>query len=258
LQDVLRAQIEQEKLQTETENLEDSRRVLLARFKSSLGLPAGAADPPVPEVADFTETNSSDEEWLAAALPQNPRLEEMRAEIQVAEASIHVARDEKIPDFAAGGEVDVKASPWVWNPQFSMTLPIWRDKLAAELAAAQAAKRGAEARLSAQQLALAVEFAEQTYLIREANRGLRLLREQLLPQSRQALEIARAAYRSGQVDFLNVIDDERALLDFQLNEIAALTEREIARAQLTLLIAGVPPAGAPWLKSPAQKTQPTR
>ena len=56
LQDVLRAQIEQEKLKTETENLEDSRRVLLAQFKAALGLPAEPADPPVPADAEFTET----------------------------------------------------------------------------------------------------------------------------------------------------------------------------------------------------------
>ncbi len=110
----------------------------------------------------------------------------------------------------------------LWNPQFSsMTLPIWRDKLAAELAAAQAGKRAAEARLSAEQINLAVDFAEQTYLIREAGRELTLLRERLLPRARQSLDVSRAAYRSGQVDFLNVIDAQRALLNFQLDEIAA-------------------------------------
>src|SRR6185369_12630069 len=98
---------------------------------------------------------------------QNPRLKELAAEIHAADAGIRVARKEKIPDFSAGGEVDVKASPFIWNPQLSMTLPIWRDKIAAEIAAAQSGKRAAEARLSAEQIALAVDFAEQTYLIRE-------------------------------------------------------------------------------------------
>ena len=152
-------------------------------------------------------------------------------------------------DDAPGGEVDVKPNPFVWNPQFSMTLPIWRDKLAAELAAAQAGKRAAEARLSAEQINLAVDFAEQTYLIREADRELALLRERLLPRARQSLDISRAAYRSGQVDFLNVIDAQRALLNFQLDEIAAQIQREIARAQLTLLVADVPPENAPLLKA---------
>jgi outer membrane protein TolC len=253
LQDVLRAQIEQEKLKTETENLEDSRHVLLAQYKAALGLHAGQPEPPVPAEAEFTETKMSDEELLAAALKQNPRLQELAAEIKVAEASIRVARKEKIPDFTAGGEVDVKASPFVWNPQFSMTLPIWRDKLAAELAAAQAGKRAAEARLSAEQISLAVDFAEQTYLIREADRELTLLRDRLLPRARQSLEVSRAAYRSSQVDFLNVIDAEQTLLNFQLDEIAAKTQREIARAQLTLLVAGVPPDNAPLLKSQPEK-----
>lgn len=253
LQDVLRAQIEQEKLRTENENLEDSHHVLFAQYKAALGLRAEQADPPVPVAAEFTETQWHDEDLLATALKQNPRLKQMEAEIRVADASIRVARKEKIPDFSAGGEVDVKASPFIWNPQLSMTLPVWRDKIAAEIAAAQAGKRAAEARLSAEQIALAVDFAEQTYLIREADRGLTLLRERLLPRARQSLEIARAAYRSGQVDFLNVIDTERSLLNFQLDEIAAQTQREIARAELTLLVAGVPPENAPLLKSPTEK-----
>jgi len=173
----------------------------------------------------------------------------LAAEIKVAEASIRVAQKDKIPDFTAGGRVDVKANPIIWNPQLSMTLPIWRDKLAAELAAAQAGKRAAEARLSAEQISLAVDFAEQTYLIREADRELTLLHERLLPRARQSLEVARAAYRSGRVDFLNVIDSEQTLLNFQLDEIAAKTQREIARAQLLLLVAGVPPENTPFLKT---------
>jgi len=249
LQDVLRAQMEAEKLRTETENLGDSRRLLRAQFKAALGLRTEQADPPVPQVADFTETNLDDEKWLATATNQNPRLQALAAEIQIAEAAIRMARKEKTPDFSAGFEVDVKAVPAVWNPQFSATLPIWRDKLAAEISAAQNGKRAAEARLSAAQLDLAVEFATQTYRIREANRELTLLRDRLLPRAGQTLAVARSAYRSGQADFLNVIDAERALLNFQLDEIAAQIQREIARAELTLLVVGVPPAGTPGLKS---------
>ena len=244
LQDVLRVQIESEKLRTGTVNLEDSRRVLLAQFKAALGLHADQPDPPVPAEAAFVEMKLSDEEWLALALKQNPRLQEMAAEIQVADAALRVADREKEPDFSAGGEVDVKASPMVWNPQLSMTLPLWRDKLAAELASAQIARRGAQARLTAEQIDLAVDFTEQAYLIREADRELTLLRERLLPRARESLAVARAAYQSGQLDFLNVIEAERTLLDFQLDEIAGRTQRELARQELTVLIAGVRPEPA--------------
>ena len=249
LRDVLKAQIEQDKLQTETANLEDSRHVLAAQYKAALGLDARQADPPVPANAEFAEAREKEEDLLATAWKQNPRLQQMEAEIRVAEASIRAARKERIPDFSAGATVDVKASPFIWNPELGMTLPIWRDKIAAEIAAAQNAKTAAEARLSSERIQVAVDFAEQTYLIREADRELELLRGRVLPRARQALEIARAAYRSSRVDFLNVIEDERSLLNFQLEEIAAQTQRELARAERSLLIAGVPPPKAPLLKS---------
>src|SRR6266511_2697453 len=49
LQDVLRAQIEQERLTTEIVNLEDSRNPLLAQFKAALGLSSREATPSVPQ-----------------------------------------------------------------------------------------------------------------------------------------------------------------------------------------------------------------
>ena len=246
LQDVLRAQIEQEKLRNETANLEDSRHVLMAQFKAALGLAYNESDPAIPARVEPVEGGTNDAAWFDA-LKQNPRLRELATEIKVAEAQIAVARKEKVPDFSAGVEADVKASPVMWNPQFSTTLPVWRDKLAAELAAAKAAKRAAEARLAVEQIALAADFAERSYDLREADRELTLLHDRLLPRARQVLEAARAAYRSGQTDFLNVIDAERSLLDFQLDEIAAQTSRALARAELQLVVAGVPPANAPLL-----------
>jgi outer membrane protein TolC len=249
LQDVLRAQIEAEKLRTEIGNLEDSRHSLMAQFKGTLGMGVKDPDPPLPATFVSTPLDLTDEQLLDTALARNPDLKAMEAEVRRADASLRVAYKERVPDFTVGGEVDVKAAPVVWNPQLSMTLPIWRDKIAAEIAEAQANKRAAEARLSSQQISLAVDFAEKTYLYREANRNLRLLQERLLPRAQQSLEVARAAYLSGQLDFLNVIDAERTLLEFQLERVDAQTQRELSLAELSLVIAGLPPAGAPILGS---------
>ncbi len=248
MQAVLKAQIEQKQLQTETTNLADSRTVMLAQFKAALGLRPDQADPPVPAEPDFSDNRLDDEQLLANAWKENPRLQELAAEIHSAEAAITVARKEKMPDFSAGLQAEVYEPPFYW-PQASVSLPIWRDKLAAERAAAEAGLRAAKARLTAGQISLAVEFAEQSYLVREADRQLALLRADLLPRARTSLEVARAAYQSSRVDFLNVIEAERSLLNFQLDEIAAQTQREIARAELVLMVAGVRPESAPLLKS---------
>ena len=245
LQDVLRAQIEQDRLTTDIANLEDSRRPLLAQFKAALGLRAGQPDPPVPRQFESTPLDLSSDRLFEVALAHNPRLKAMAAEVRRAEAALGLAYKSRVPDFSAGTEVDVKAAPVMWNPQFSVTLPIWRDKIAAEIAAAQAGRRSAEARLSAEQISLAVDFAEKSFMFREASRNLALLQDQLIPKARLSLEVARSGYLSGQIDFLNLISAEQSLFGFQLDEVAARTQRELALAELSLLIAGLPPANAP-------------
>jgi outer membrane protein TolC len=79
-----------------------------------------------------------------------------------------------------------------------------------------------------------------------------LLTEKLLPKARQSLAAARAGYVNGRAGFLDVIDAQRSLLEFELSGIEARTQRELALASLSLTFAGVPPAGSPTL-APAQE-----
>jgi cobalt-zinc-cadmium efflux system outer membrane protein len=241
LQDVLRAQIETEKLRAQIANLHETHRALVAQFKAALGMNAHDPDPPIPSDVATPTPDLSDEQLFDKALAQNFQLKSMEADIRRAEAAIQLARKEKVPDFSVGGEVDVKAAPVVWNPQLSMTLPIWRDKIAAEIAEAQANKHSAEARLNASQISLAVTFAENLALYREASRTLSVLDEQLLPKTRQALDLTRAAYLSGRSDFLDVIDAERQLLNLELERVDALQQREISLTDLSLIIEGATP-----------------
>lgn len=247
LQDVLRAQIEQERLSTEIANLEDSRTPLLAAFKAALGLQPQDPAPPVPATAESTSLKLTSDELLDQALARNPRLQAMAAEVRRADASIRLAYKARVPDFSAGLEVDVDPSPAIFTPSIGMTLPVWRDKIAAQIAAAQAEKQAAAARLDAEEIALAVDFAEKSFLFREASRTLTLLTERLLPKANQSLEVAQSGYVSGKVDFLNLLDAERTLLEFRRAEVEARVRRELALADLSLLILSTPPTGAPLL-----------
>ncbi len=249
MQDVLRAQIEQEQLATEIANLEDSRSALLARFKAALGLGADDAMPPFPREFESTPLDLTAEGLFAEALKRNPGLRQMEAEVRRADAALVVASKGKIPDFTIGLEADAKASPTLYRPEAAMTLPIWRDKIRAEIAGARADKHAAEARLSAGQIDLAVDFAEKTFMFRESTRDLELLQQKLVPKASLALEVARAAYLSSQLDFLNLITAERALLDFEMAEVDARVQRELTLAELSLLILGQPPQNAPILRA---------
>lgn len=257
LQDVLRAQIEEDRLATDLANLEDSFNPLLAQLKAALGLTAGHPDPPVPAHFESTPLDLTSDQLLATAFARNPRLKAMEAEVLRAEASLGLAYKTRVPDFALGAMADVKAAPTMFRPLFGMTLPVWRDKIAAEIAAAQAGKRAAKARLTEEQIMLTVDFAEKTFAFREISRNLVLLREQLIPKARQSLEIARSGYLAGRIDFFNLIDAERTLLNFQLAEVEAQTQREIILAEISLIILGTPPENAPLL-APSSTTMPNQ
>ena len=193
---------------------------------------------------------------LDAAFARNPRLKAMESEVRLAESLIGLARTSKMPDFSAGVQAEVYSPPFYW-PQGSMSLPIWRDKIAAQIAEAQAGKRAAEARLTSEQIMVTVDFAMKSYDYREITRNLALLRDQLIPKAGKSLEIARAGYMSGQIDFFNLMDAERTLLNFQLEEVEARTRREIILADLSLSIAGITPEDAPILRLPSNETSPT-
>jgi outer membrane protein TolC len=249
LQDVLRAQIESDRVRTDIANLEDMRQPRLAAFKGALGLTLDQPDPPVPARLESTPVNPDSGELLRVAFAGNPQLKALAAEVRAAEAGIAVAYKERVPDFSVGLMADAKASPTMFRPLAGMTLPIWRDKIAAEIAAAKAGELAAQARLSAAQIALTVNFAEKAFACRETTRNLDLLQNQLIPKARQSLEIARAGYLSGTIDFFNLMDTERTLLNFELADVEARTQREIVLAELSLIVAGVRPSGMSALKT---------
>ena len=213
----------------------------------ALGLGAGDPTPPLPRSLQSSPLSTSGDQILATAMARNPRLKAMEADVRRAEASITQAQRTRIPDFALGVMADVKASPVMVRPLGGMTLPIWRDKIAAEITGARNLEGASKARLSNERLTLTVEVAMKSYQYRESTRLLALLQNSLLPKAKQSLDVARSGYSTGGTDFINLIDAQRTLLEFRLAEVEARIKRELALADLSLQVMGVPPSGAPFL-----------
>ncbi len=238
-QDVLRAQMERDQLRTDLAGLEDSRAPLVARLRSGLGL---AASDPLPDLvprempsesATFTEQS-----LLDTAFARNPQLKAMRAEVVQAMALYDLARKNTVPDYAFGVGVSGGMNPVAVLPMFGVTLPVWRDKIAAEVAKGRADLGAAQARLSAEQLDLAVRFAETAYAWREADRSVALHGRLQLPKARAALDAAREGYVSGAAGFRDLLDAERDVLEHHLRHAEALGEREMVLAEMSLVVLG--------------------
>lgn len=250
LQDGYRIHSERDQLAAELANLEESRRPLMAQLRGALGLTPDQPDPAVPPSLATTPLGVRVDDLLIPALERNPRLKALAAEVRLAEESIALAARAKAPDLTLGLAAEVKASPLMVRPQAGLSLPVWRDKIAAQIAQAEAGRRSAEARLTGEQIGLVVEMALGAYDFHEATRDVILLQTQLIPAARQSRAIALSGFHSGQVDFLALLETERAVLTLQRSEAEARTRREIILSDLSLVTAGLPPPGAPLLPLP--------
>ena len=242
-QDVLKTQMEQDRLKNQLAGLEDSRTAIAARLRAALGLGPDQALPKFalkldPAAADFTEAS-----LLETAFARNPRLKEMRAEVLQAVALYHLSEKSTVPDYSFG--IGVGGPPVAVTPSVGMTLPIWRDKIAAEIARGSSGMTAANARLSAEALDLAVRFAETAYAWREANRNAELHGARLLPKAKAALAAARAGYVTGGSTFIDLLDAGRELLEHHMKHAEALGQREMVLAEMSLVILGKWPENVP-------------
>jgi outer membrane protein TolC len=235
-QDVLRAQIERDQLRNQLANLQDSHGPLEARLRAALALEAGAAMPKLTPRLDPTAAGLTEQSLLESAFQRNPRLKAMRAEVLQAVALFQLARKTTVPDYSWG--VGVGGPPVMVSPSFGITLPIWRDKVAAEIARGSTGVGAAQARVSAEELDLAVRFAETAYAWREADRNCTLFAAQLIPKADAALESATAGYVGGQSNFIDLLEAQRTILQFHMDYAVAQGQRELVLAEMSLAILG--------------------
>jgi len=240
--DVIRAQVELGKIDNELKTLQDLRRPIVARLNAALGRSAAS---PVPPVSDaLPDLPQLDETALATALPDSsPVLRALARRVAAAEHGADLADLQAYPDFVLGldytfiGKARMAGVSGSGDDALAVTLgldlPIYRDSIRAGMARARAehsAARG-DAADAAHRLEAELELA--LYELRDAHRRLELYRHTLVPKGEESLNAIAGAYRAGDAGFLDIIDAERVLLEFELAAARAGTDlaRSLARLE---------------------------
>lgn len=233
------------KIRADLAILADRRTAARTRFKSALGLTPTERDPAWPQLSlTPTALPAVDELWHRATT-SNADLGRMRAMVDMAITSIEVARKARTPDFAIGGMTDLKADPLMFRPSASITLPIWREKIAANIAAAEAQRDAGIARVTAEVLNIAAELAQMLYMVRESDRMIDYIEKIGLPNLELSIETIAAGYQTGMTSPGMIPETQLMALNMRLERATALRERELAVTDLLLLTADVAPTGAP-------------
>jgi len=245
LEDQVRSLNSAEQVRSELGALQDRRAAARTRFKSALGLAPTDVDPAWPATGLTASTLPSEEQLWRLARAANPEIATMQAMVEMTVAGVEVAQKTRTPDFGLGGMVDVKADPLMVRPTAKVTLPIWRDKIAATIAAAEARHDAAVARLDAEQLNVAAELARMFYMVRESDRMIGYIEKTALPNLERVLASAVAGLQTGMSRAGEIPATQLMALELELERLGALRQREDAVTDISLMVAEVAPAGAP-------------
>jgi outer membrane protein TolC len=229
--DVLRAEVEVARLEAISRALVGEVRGAEAMLNTSLALDA---DTPVPPLAILSLPQAVPS-WSAikTALVSRPELAAGRAEIARAAADVQVMRDMYKPMATIRtGPSYTMAEGGGWMGMVGVSLPIWRGKLKAGVAEAQAMRAMADADLRAMTRMIEGEAAVAVSQVQSARDRQNALNTDVLPRARMAIEPAVASYASGQLPLVSVIEAIQALWLVQSDLITADTQLGLAWARL--------------------------
>ncbi len=175
---------------------------------------------------------------MVALLADNPQVARWAAETAVRRAEADLARAEAIPDVTARigvrrfREIDAEAL----SVGVSFPVPLF-DRNQGREAAARRAEEAARARRRAAELRVEDELERAWVRLTDAHDEATALAESALPAAREAFEVTRRAFESGDVEFVDVLDVERTLVQIRRQRVAALQQYHEARAAIEGLIA---------------------
>jgi outer membrane protein TolC len=219
---ILKAQIERERLQTRLEGLaaeQQSALQTLARLTGREDLAQRDTDVSVPDRPEAVKTDAD------AAVDRRPEADKLRRQIEQSEREVALAQKQQWPDFTVGAQYfDIAATDLTptMNGRDALALsvgvkvPLWRGKQEAAIQEAQIERRRAETELADFRLEVRTRLADLRSQMTRQQRQLTLLDERLLPKAETALETTLSAYRTGQNDFLALLDAERTLFQLRL------------------------------------------
>lgn len=229
--DVLRAEVE-------VARLEARARALVAEVRGAEAMLNAAVsrdtDLPVPDLAPLAFGQPLPD-WAAVrdALPDRPELAAVRAAIARADAEVQVMRDMSRPMMSVRtGPAYSMMTGSGWMAMVGVSLPIWRGRLRAGVAEAEAMRSMFEADLRATARMIEGGAAVARSQVESARERRAALIGDVLPRARMAIEPAAAGYAAGQLPLVSVIEAVQALWLVQADLIAADTDLGLAWVRL--------------------------
>jgi outer membrane protein, heavy metal efflux system len=235
-QDVLRAQVEVARMGGEITRMEQERVAMAARLDALLGREASVPVPAL-ELPEPGDSLPSVDSLIARALGHRPALQAGTERLAAADAVLAGARRELFPDFQLGFAYQSRpAFPDMMSLMVGISLPIFAGSRQLPMRRQMVAMR----EMSAAEL-LSLRNETTARIVETRARAVRdrdlvqLYRSSILPQARGAVQAALSSYRVGRVAFMQLVDNQMTVNQYEIETIRLLADYQQALGELAAL-----------------------
>ncbi|MBN1980292.1 MAG: TolC family protein [Chitinivibrionales bacterium] len=217
--------------------------IVLEQNKQSMqaminGLTSRQFDSPVPFIPQISPAidTMSLSELLSLARKNRPELKAMEAAISMQQAEVNANRQERLPDFMVRGMYkQMLEGSDSWSLMLGLSLPFapWsQNRFYAATLSSEARVKQAQQEYANMHNMVQSQIQDAASKVRSNRQLLQASQYTSIPQARQTLQSAIAAYQTGSRDFLMLIDIQKMLLMAQLDYHMAVMNLLSSRAQL--------------------------
>ncbi len=240
---VIKTQVELGKLTDRLDSLKDMIRPMTAKLNLVLNRPLTLPLPP-PETLPEVSHNFFNNELRGLLKKQNPDLKAIDFMADKETLAVRLANKSFFPDVTLGVDyvktdprTDIHPADNGEDPVMAMVsinVPIWHLKYNALADDARARHRAFIAQRKEKENTLIADLEMALYQLRDADRKMDLYKHTLIPMAEQNVKINQAAFAADKVGFLDLIDAQRVLLNFQLEYDRARADRaqKISRIEM--------------------------
>lgn len=219
--DVLKAQAEITMLKQRLLELDQQEATLKAKLNQLLDRPADSSlGLAVTEPTMEFRANAPD--LFALAEKSRPEIQGAVAEVQRSQLEQQLIKKEFYPDYRLGVQYrDISDGDDMVMFIIGFDLPIWQTKYRAAEREAEKTVESNRAALDAVKKQTSFDVQDSNFKLLTAQRALDLYKGSLIPQAEARFSASEAGYRTGTVDFLDLLESERFLLNARVMEATA-------------------------------------
>jgi outer membrane protein TolC len=231
-QDVLRVQVEVTRIEQLRAEQEAEAEIRLAELNRLLDRPA-TAPLETPARLSLRPVGAGLDQLVEWANSISPEVKASALAVERAALAIKLARKEFKPDFSVqSAYMNRGGLDPMWQAGIGISIPLYRKRLSAGLAEAEALHRGSLSAVESVRLQLRFRTQERLTQLKTTERVATLYGEGIVPQDRMSVEAALANYQTGKVPFIAVLEALTTLYNDRATQLRLLASHEQTLASL--------------------------